>query len=327
MAESGVDVTFTNWRGAHGAAGPDGRSASALAEIWCGIWRQARAGTSCLAETVGTVQFSPNPSSPHSSPINPGSSTQHSIRPASTEHYRSFVSPPRRSPARFAVPFFSANSALKEFIMLVTLGFLMVAVFMFLILTKRATPGGGTDSGSGGLRTTCRGRPRNRRHDHRRHQVARTHCGAVVLRDHLLRNHDRRRTSSIRWSSSSCGWCVTIRCGLVVGTAVLAMVVSLDGDGSTTFIIVTSALLPLYLKLGVSPVVLTVIAGLSNATMNIIPWGGPTVRAAKRAGTLALRRVRADGAVVDRRPDHGARIRDSPRDHGAPQDRDFGPDF
>ena len=40
---------------------------------------------------------------------------------------------------------------------------------------------------------------------------------------------------------------------LVVGTAVLAMVVSLDGDGSTTFIIVTSALLPLYLKLGVSP--------------------------------------------------------------------------
>ncbi|WP_299574896.1 citrate:proton symporter [uncultured Williamsia sp.] len=67
---------------------------------------------------------------------------------------------------------------------------------------------------------------------------------------------------------------------LVVGTAVLAMVVSLDGDGSTTFIITTSALLPLYLKLGVSPVVLTVVAGLSNATMNILPWGGPTARAA-----------------------------------------------
>jgi CitMHS family citrate-Mg2+:H+ or citrate-Ca2+:H+ symporter len=67
---------------------------------------------------------------------------------------------------------------------------------------------------------------------------------------------------------------------LVVGTAVLAMIVSLDGDGSTTFIITTSALLPLYLKLGVSPVVLTVVAGLSNATMNIVPWGGPTARAA-----------------------------------------------
>ncbi|CAM3824840.1 MULTISPECIES: CitMHS family transporter [Tsukamurella] len=67
---------------------------------------------------------------------------------------------------------------------------------------------------------------------------------------------------------------------LVIGTAVLAAVVSLDGDGSTTFIVTTSALLPLYLKLGVSPVVLTVVAGLANGTMNILPWGGPTARAA-----------------------------------------------
>lgn len=52
---------------------------------------------------------------------------------------------------------------------------------------------------------------------------------------------------------------------LVVGTAVLAMVVSLDGDGSTTFIITVSAMLPLYMKLKVSPVVLTVVAGLANA--------------------------------------------------------------
>ena len=71
---------------------------------------------------------------------------------------------------------------------------------------------------------------------------------------------------------------------LVLGTAVLAMVVSLDGDGSTTFIIVTSALLPLYLKLNVSPVVLTVVAGLSNGAMNIVPWGGPTARAAAALG-------------------------------------------
>ncbi len=67
---------------------------------------------------------------------------------------------------------------------------------------------------------------------------------------------------------------------LVIGTAVLAAVVSLDGDGSTTFIVTVSALLPLYLKLGVSPVVLTVVAGLANGTMNILPWGGPTARAA-----------------------------------------------
>src|SRR6476619_1595545 len=67
---------------------------------------------------------------------------------------------------------------------------------------------------------------------------------------------------------------------LVVFTAVLAGLVSLDGDGSTTFIITVSALLPIYLKLGMSPVVLTVVANLANGVLNILPWGGPTVRAA-----------------------------------------------
>jgi CitMHS family citrate-Mg2+:H+ or citrate-Ca2+:H+ symporter len=67
---------------------------------------------------------------------------------------------------------------------------------------------------------------------------------------------------------------------LVVGTALLAGVVSLDGDGSTTFIITVSALLPIYLKLGLSPVVLTVVANLANGVLNILPWGGPTIRAA-----------------------------------------------
>jgi CitMHS family citrate-Mg2+:H+ or citrate-Ca2+:H+ symporter len=66
----------------------------------------------------------------------------------------------------------------------------------------------------------------------------------------------------------------------VVFTAILAGVVSLDGDGSTTFIITVSALLPIYLKLGLSPVVLTVVANLANGVLNIVPWGGPTIRAA-----------------------------------------------
>jgi CitMHS family citrate-Mg2+:H+ or citrate-Ca2+:H+ symporter len=71
---------------------------------------------------------------------------------------------------------------------------------------------------------------------------------------------------------------------IVLGTAVLAGAVSLDGDGSTTYIITTSAMLPLYLRLGISPVVLTCVAGLINGTMNILPWGGPTVRAAAALG-------------------------------------------
>lgn len=67
---------------------------------------------------------------------------------------------------------------------------------------------------------------------------------------------------------------------VVLGTAILAGAVSLDGDGSTTFIITTAALLPIYLRLGMSPVVLTCVAGLVNGTLNIVPWGGPTARAA-----------------------------------------------
>ena len=67
---------------------------------------------------------------------------------------------------------------------------------------------------------------------------------------------------------------------VVIGTAILTALISLDGDGSTTFIVVTAALLPVYQRLGLSPVVLTCVAGLTNGTLNIVPWGGPTARAA-----------------------------------------------
>jgi len=167
--------------------------------------------------------------------------------------------------------------------MLVILGFLMVATFMYLIMSKRATPvvglilvpvafgliaGAGTGIGDmivDGVESLA--------------PTAALLFFAIIffgimidvgLFDPLVRLILRLvRDDPAR---------------LVVGTAVLAMVVSLDGDGSTTFIITTSALLPLYLKLKVSPVVLTVVAGLANATMNIIPWGGPTVRAASALG-------------------------------------------
>ncbi|MEU9754120.1 citrate:proton symporter [Streptomyces althioticus] len=67
---------------------------------------------------------------------------------------------------------------------------------------------------------------------------------------------------------------------VVVGTAVLAAVVSLDGDGSTTFMITVSAMYPLYKRLGMSLVVMTGVAAMANGVMNTVPWGGPTARAA-----------------------------------------------
>ncbi|MDW4908116.1 citrate:proton symporter [Streptomyces sp. ADMS] len=67
---------------------------------------------------------------------------------------------------------------------------------------------------------------------------------------------------------------------IVVGTAFLAAIVSLDGDGSTTFMITVSAMYPLYKRLKMSLVVMTGVAAMANGVMNTLPWGGPTARAA-----------------------------------------------
>ncbi|WP_299093621.1 citrate:proton symporter [uncultured Metabacillus sp.] len=66
---------------------------------------------------------------------------------------------------------------------------------------------------------------------------------------------------------------------IVVGTAVLSMLVALDGDGTTTYMITVSAMLPLYKRIGMNPLILTCIAMLSFGFMNMTPWGGPTARA------------------------------------------------
>ena len=66
---------------------------------------------------------------------------------------------------------------------------------------------------------------------------------------------------------------------IVVGTTVLALVISLDGDGSTTMIVVAS-MLPLYRRLKMNPLSMTCLAMLASGIMNLTPWGGPTARAA-----------------------------------------------
>ena len=71
---------------------------------------------------------------------------------------------------------------------------------------------------------------------------------------------------------------------IVVGTAVLTMLVALDGDGSTTYMITTSAMLPLYIMLGIRPIILAGIAGVGMGIMNTIPWGGAAPRAASALG-------------------------------------------
>lgn len=71
---------------------------------------------------------------------------------------------------------------------------------------------------------------------------------------------------------------------IVVGTAALAMFISLDGDGATTYMITVSAMLPLYLRLGMSRLTMACVIMLAGGVMNILPWGGPTARAATALG-------------------------------------------
>ncbi len=67
---------------------------------------------------------------------------------------------------------------------------------------------------------------------------------------------------------------------IAIGTAVLAMLVHLDGSGAVTFLITIPAMLPLYDTLKMDRRVLATIVALSAGTMNVLPWGGPTIRAA-----------------------------------------------
>ncbi|QTL51367.1 CitMHS family transporter [Priestia aryabhattai] len=66
---------------------------------------------------------------------------------------------------------------------------------------------------------------------------------------------------------------------VVVGTAIVTMLVSLDGDGASTFMIIITALLPLYKRLKMNPLILSGVVALGAGVMNLAPWGGPTARA------------------------------------------------
>jgi len=66
---------------------------------------------------------------------------------------------------------------------------------------------------------------------------------------------------------------------IVVGTALLALLVHLDGSGAVTFLVTVPAVLPLYDRLGMDRRVLACVASMA-AGVNFLPWTGPTLRAA-----------------------------------------------
>jgi len=71
---------------------------------------------------------------------------------------------------------------------------------------------------------------------------------------------------------------------IVVGSAALALLVSMDGDGSTTYLICCTAMIPLYRRMGLNPLILACLLMLACGVTNITPWGGPTARAASALG-------------------------------------------
>ena len=65
---------------------------------------------------------------------------------------------------------------------------------------------------------------------------------------------------------------------VTVGTALLAMVVSLDGNGATTYIICVSAMKSLYRQMRLDPLILACLLVLGVAVGHFTPWAGPTAR-------------------------------------------------
>lgn len=65
---------------------------------------------------------------------------------------------------------------------------------------------------------------------------------------------------------------------IVMGTALLALLIHLDGSGAVCFLITIPAMLPLYDSLGMDRRVLACSASLA-AGVNFLPWTGPTLRA------------------------------------------------
>ncbi|VUX04709.1 Citrate transporter [Faecalibacterium prausnitzii] len=67
---------------------------------------------------------------------------------------------------------------------------------------------------------------------------------------------------------------------IMIATALIAVVGHLDGSGATTYIITTTAMLPIFKRMNLDKRALMLITSLAIGVMNLVPWGGPTMRAA-----------------------------------------------
>lgn len=75
--------------------------------------------------------------------------------------------------------------------------------------------------------------------------------------------------------------------GVTVMTCVIALIGHLDGGGASTFCIVVPAMLPVYKKMHMRTTSLLQVSVLAMGVLNLMPWAGPTMRAASVLGVEA----------------------------------------
>ena len=68
--------------------------------------------------------------------------------------------------------------------------------------------------------------------------------------------------------------------GVALMTCIIAIIGHLDGGGASTFLITIPAMLPVYKRLHMRRETLLLICVTAMGVMNLMPWGGPTMRAA-----------------------------------------------
>ena len=68
--------------------------------------------------------------------------------------------------------------------------------------------------------------------------------------------------------------------GVTLMTCLIAIIGHLDGGGASTFLITIPAMLPVYKRLHMRRETLLLICVTAMGVMNLMPWGGPTMRAA-----------------------------------------------
>lgn len=91
---------------------------------------------------------------------------------------------------------------------------------------------------------------------------------------------------------------------VTVATTVIAIIGHLDGALASTILITCPAMLPVYRRLNMRPVVMLACIGAAMSIMNLVPWGGPTARVGAITGVdvrdlwVAMLPVQAIGLAI-----------------------------